>query len=53
MREHQSEQDWANFYFGESEEEDELDRILMPKVPRRMERRKGNSRKALRFLGLG
>lgn len=53
VRERQSEHDWANFYFGESDEEDEMDRILMPKVPRRIERRKGSSKKALKFLGLG
>lgn len=51
-RERQSERDWANFYMGDSEEEDEIDRILMPRVPRRMEKRKGNSRKALKWLGL-
>ena len=39
---------WDGFY---DSEEDEIDRILMPIVPRRVHR-KGNSRKALKWLGL-
>lgn len=50
-RERQSERDWANFYIGDSDEDDEIDRILMPRIPRRVDKRR-DTRKALKFLGL-
>jgi hypothetical protein len=40
--------EWEGYY---DSEEDDIDRILMPIIPRRVHR-KGNSRKALKWLGL-
>lgn len=52
-RERRVDKEWENFYLGpDGESDDEYERRLMPKVPIRTERKKGNSKKALKWLGL-
>lgn len=52
IRREANEKDWENFYIAaEESEEDDVARRLMPRVVSK-EMRKGNSRKALKLLGL-
>jgi hypothetical protein len=50
-RERQSERDWENFHIGGESEDDEWDRLYLPRVPKRTEK-KASTKKALKWLGL-
>lgn len=52
-KERRDDKAWENFYLGpDGESDDEFERMFMPRLPKKTEKKKGNSRKALKWLGL-